>query len=92
MLQVAFGRHAKVHALRVLLPPRPPADSAGEPRDSFRLVFGAGAAEVGSEAGGLKAPVSAPPGGGAGGKKKKKKKRRREGEEEGAQVGVEAKS
>ena len=46
VLEVAFGRNEKLHALRVLLPPRPapfPFGSAGAvsgASDSFRLIFG----------------------------------------------------
>ena len=68
LLEVAFGRNEKAHALKVLLPQ---AKSAG---DSYRLVFGGGSstAELGPNARGLKCDLS--------GVTAKKKKR---GEEEG---------
>lgn len=80
LLEVAFGRNDKVHALRVLLPPRPPAVSAAtSAADSFRLLFeGDGSAELGPNTNGLKCDRSgkAPPaavGGGVGKKLKKKR-------------------
>ena len=56
LLEVAFGRNEKVHALRVLLPP---AAAAGA---SYRLIFkGSGSATFGPNAGGLKCDRSGPP-------------------------------
>ena len=80
-LHVAFGRHAKCHALRALLPPRPPREAG----DTYRLSFAPGTAEVGAnDAAGpkLKPSVSAPPAAAGeergGGRRKKKKKKRRD--------------
>jgi hypothetical protein len=59
IVEVAFGRFDKVHALRLMLPPRPPPPctrlngpasmGAGDSRgvDSWQLVFEAGTAEIG---------------------------------------------
>lgn len=53
-IQVAFGRNDKVHALRLLLPPKE------ERADSLRLSFGHGAAEVGPNTSGLRCDRSGP--------------------------------
>jgi hypothetical protein len=65
-LQVAFGRNAKAHAIKVIIPPRPSSSKV----DSYRLIFAAGAAEVSANTGGLTVRGPKPA--------KKKKKRQRE--------------
>ena len=68
VLEVAFGRNAKAHALRVLLPP---PDATGA---SYRLLFTSSGASLGPNAHGLLCDRS----GAVGGKKLKAAKRERE--------------
>ena len=74
-LQVSFGRNAKAHALRVLLPPKEPLRGAGgergrESEGSWRLLFAPGTAGVSANTGGsngmLKPAVSRGPNTGGG--------------------------
>ena len=73
LLEVAFGRNDKVHAIRVPLPPPPAVAAGGGGADSYRLIFEAEAgAALGPNAGGLKCDRSGPA-------EKKQKKREEKG-------------